>query len=119
MQTIRSGFPCFGAALAGYVEATRRDDAEKNRLCPPTPYANTLPEWAHMTVMGARATTSFGSEPDIKAWADDVALNPARIPPERSASGSLDDVLGRLQTHTKPGLARLTELSGRAATPAR
>src|SRR5262249_27226458 len=28
LQPIRAGFPCFGAALAGYVEATRKDDAE-------------------------------------------------------------------------------------------
>ena len=46
LQPIRTGFPCFGAALAGYVEATREDDAEKNRLCPPSPYANTLADWA-------------------------------------------------------------------------
>jgi hypothetical protein len=26
LQPIRTGFPCFGAALVGYVEATRRDD---------------------------------------------------------------------------------------------
>ncbi len=119
LQTIRSGFPCFGAALAGYVEATRDDDAEKNRLCPPTPFPNTLAEWAHMNVMGARAARSFGSEPDIKAWADTVALNPARIPPDRSGSGTLDGVLARLQTHIDPGLARLAELSGRAPAPAR
>ncbi len=118
LQTIRSGFPCFGAALAGYVEATRGDDAEKNRLCPPTPYPNTRAEWANMNVMGTRAALSFGSEPDIKAWADKVALNPARIPPDRRASSRLDYVLGRLQTHLNPGLARLAELSGRAATPA-
>ena len=40
LQTIRAGFPCFCAALAGYVEATRDDDRERNRLCPP----NTLPD---------------------------------------------------------------------------
>ena len=35
VQPIRSGFPCFGAALSGYVEATRRGtDEEKNELCP-------------------------------------------------------------------------------------
>jgi hypothetical protein len=34
LQPIRTGFPCFGAALAGYVEATREDDEEKNRLYP-------------------------------------------------------------------------------------
>ncbi len=110
LQAIRSGFPCFGAALAGYVEATREDDDEKNRLCPPTPYANTLAEWATMTVLGARATASFGSAPDIKSWADRVALNPARVPPGWPGSAELDDALGRLKTHRSAGLARLTEL---------
>ena len=111
LQPIRSGFPCFGAALAGYVEATRDDDAEKNRLCPPTPYGNTLATWATMNVRGALATMSFGSEPDIKAWGDTVALNPARIPQDYG-SADLDDALRRLQTHTQSGLARLVELSG-------
>ena len=119
LQPIRSGFPCFGAALAGYVEATRADDAEKNRLCPPTPYPNTLVEWARMTVMGARAARSFGGEPDIKAWADTVALNPARIPPDRSGTAQLDDVLGRLQAAMPGGLARLADLAGLDADPAR
>ena len=112
LQPIRAGFVCFGAALAGYVEATREDAVEKNRLCPPTPYPSTLAEWASMNVLGTRATMSFGSEPDIKAWADRVALNPARIPPEHAGSAALDDALGRLQTYVPPGLARLVELSG-------
>ena len=34
LQTIRVGFPCFCAALAGYVEATRDDDRERNRAVP-------------------------------------------------------------------------------------
>ncbi|UUZ45957.2 hypothetical protein LP422_08805 [Janibacter limosus] len=37
LQPIRTGFPCFCAALAGYAEATISSDAEKNRLCPPRP----------------------------------------------------------------------------------
>ncbi len=111
LQPIRAGFPCFGAALVGYVEATRDDDDEKNRLCPPSPLPNTLAGWARMNVLGTRAAMSFGSDPDIKAWADQVALNPARIPPEHGGSAELDDALGRLQTHVRPGLARLAELS--------
>ena len=86
LQPIRAGFPCFGAALAGYVEATRDDDGEKNRLCPPSSFGNTLTDWATMNVLGMRNSTSFGSEPDIKAWSDRVALNPARIPPEYAGS---------------------------------
>ena len=65
-----------------------------------------------MNVLGTRAAMSFGAEPDIKAWADTVALNPARIPPEHAGSPALDDALGRLQSHVGPGLARLAELRG-------
>ena len=111
LQAIRSGFPCFGGALAGYVEATRADDTEKNRLCPPTPYGNSMAEWARMNVLGARATATFGAEPDIKEWANGVAINPARIP-SGYTSPALDDALGRLQTHTPPGLAALAALAG-------
>ena len=68
--------------------------------------------WARMTVLGARSAASFGSEPDIAAWADCVALNPARIPREYTRTAELDDVLHRLQSHRVQGLARLAELAG-------
>jgi NAD(P)-binding Rossmann-like domain len=111
LQPIRAGFPCFGAAVVGYVEATRDDDAEKNRLCPPSPFGNTLADWAAMNVRGTRATMSFGAEPDIKAWADGVALNPARVPPERSGAPEVVEAVQRLQVQLPAGLARLAELS--------
>ncbi|MCD2440761.1 pyridine nucleotide-disulfide oxidoreductase [Agromyces sp. SYSU K20354] len=112
LQPIRAGFPCFGAALIGYVEATRDHDDEKNRLCPPSPLPDSMAGWARMSVLGARAAAAFGSEPDIKAWADRVALNPARIPPERAGSAELRATLDRVHAHTRPGLARLAELGG-------
>ena len=55
IQTSRTGFPCFGAALVGYVEATRDDDRERNRICPPNVYGNSLREWARMVVKAYRA----------------------------------------------------------------
>ncbi len=116
LQPIRSGFPCFGAALVGYVEATRDDDAEKNRLCPPTPYGNSMAEWARMNVLGARATKSFSSEPDIADWSSRVALNPARIPPGHPGSDALDHARERLAAHAPSGLARLAELVDRPQT---
>ncbi|MGY0390315.1 NAD(P)-binding protein [Nocardioides sp. WG-D5] len=111
LQPIRAGFPCFGAAVTGYVEATRDSDAEKNRLCPPSPFPDTMASWARMNVLGTQAAMSFSSEPDIKEWSDRVALNPARVPPGHPASAALDDARERLAKHTKPGLARLAELS--------
>jgi hypothetical protein len=121
VQPVRAGFPCFGAALIGYVEATRDDDTEKNRLCPPSSYGNSLAEWATMNIAGTRAVMSFMREPDIAEWAGTVALNPARTPPGHPESAELADARRRLATHTGPGLERLTELveqatlGGRAA----
>ncbi|QBX56272.1 NAD(P)/FAD-dependent oxidoreductase [Nocardioides seonyuensis] len=112
LQPIRTGFPCFGAALAGYVEATRDDDATKNRLCPPTPLPDTPASWVAATVLGARATMSFGAEPDIKAWADTVALNPSRIPAGHPGGPALDAAVSRLGASAPKGLARLAELAG-------
>jgi len=111
VQPIRAGFPCFGAAVVGYVEATRADDEEKNRVCPPSTYPDSMAMWARMNVLGTRAAMAFSAEPDIKEWADRVALNPARVPPGHPGSAALDDARERLARHMPGGLARLAELS--------
>lgn len=110
LQPVRAGFPCFGAALVGYVEATRADDAEKNRLCAPSSYGNSLTDWARMNVRGSRNVARFSAEPDIKQWTDRIAVNPARIPPDYPGSPELDDAVGRLARHLAPGVERLAEL---------
>ena len=110
LQPIRAGFPCFGAALTGYVEATRDDDDEKNRICPPSHYPNSLAQWARMNVLGTRATMSFSAEPDIKEWANGVALNPARVPDGYPGSRALSDAQERLAEYAGPGLANLAVL---------
>jgi NAD(P)-binding Rossmann-like domain len=111
LQAIRTGFPCFGAALAGYVEAVFDDDEAKNRLCPPSPYSNTPPDWALMQVLGGKASISFGSDARIKAWADTVPLNPARIPAELADSEELGAAVARFRASIGPGMARLAELA--------
>ncbi len=114
LQPVRSGFPCFGAALIGYVEATRDEDAVKNELCRPSPYGNSLAEWARMTVLGLRNSRAFGSAPDVKTWCDNTTLDPARIAPGSTGSASLDDALGRVQASVSAGDAGLARLGGLA-----
>ena len=110
-QTIRAGFPCFNAALAGYVEATRDDDRERNRLCPP----NTLPDspasWAQMQVRGTLATRAYGAEPDIAAWANSCALNPSRIESSQRDDPAVQAAAARLRNSAEGGLTRLAELA--------
>lgn len=111
LQTIRAGFPCFCSALAGYVEATRDDDRERNGLCPP----NTLPDnpanWAEMQVRGTLAARAYSGEPDIADWANGCALNPARIQPVEREDPSVRAAAARLAEVTEPGLVRLSELA--------
>jgi hypothetical protein len=112
LQLIRTGFPCFGAALAGYVEATRDDDDVKNRLCPASPYANTPKDWARMQVLGTRAAIAFSSEPDVRAWANRTTLNPARAPPDRASDPDVTNAVSRHAMHLEAGLSRLVALAG-------
>lgn len=113
LQPVRAGFPCFGAALVGYVEATRDDDADKNRIAPPSSLGGSLADWARMNVRGFRASAAFGAEPDVKEWSDRVALNVARVPPEHPRTPELGAVLEALAAAVPAGVARLAELSAR------
>ncbi len=112
LQTIRTGFPCFCAALAGFVEATRDDDRERNRLCSPNLYGNSTAEWARMQVRGTLAARTYGAEPDIAEWANGCALNPARIEPSRRDDPNVTAAAARLGDHSGRGLARMAELAG-------
>jgi len=112
LQMIRVGFLCFCAALAGYVEATRDDDRERNRLCPPNTLPNNPTDWAEMQVRGTLATRAYGAEPDILSWANRCALNPARVDPSRAGDLAVKAATARLADVAEPGLERMVELAG-------
>ncbi|HEV3213553.1 MAG TPA: NAD(P)-binding protein [Acidimicrobiales bacterium] len=111
LQTIRAGAPCFGAALAGYVEATLEDDRVRNWLCPP----NTLPDrpldWARMQVRGAIAAARFGTEPDVADWVDRCFLNPGRVDPRRRGDPAVRAATSRLADDVARGLPRMADLA--------
>ncbi|MFH8250437.1 pyridine nucleotide-disulfide oxidoreductase [Microbacterium sp. B2969] len=111
-QPVRVGFPCFGAALTGYVEATRDDDAEKNRICRPSPYSNTPSDWATMQTIGGDASLAMSKESDLRAWSNTTTLNPARIPPDRAADPAVLAASARLREYIGRGRARLARFAG-------
>jgi len=113
IQTVRVGFPCFCAALIGYVEATRDDDRERNRVCAPNNLPNTSADWTQMLARGTVNARTFGAEPDIAAWANGCALNPARIEPSRRDEPAVQAAAARLAGVTERGLARMAALAPR------
>ncbi len=112
-QPVRVGFPCFGAALTGYVEATRDNDADKNRVCQPSPYSNTPVDWAIMQTIGGDASLAMAKAPDLRVWANTTSLNPTRIPLDRVDDPAVLAATARLKEHIGAGRVRLAEFAGR------
>ena len=111
-QPVRVGFPCYGAALSGYVEATRDDDAEKNRVCRPSPYSDTPSDWATMQTIGGDASLAMSKETDLRAWSNTTPLNPARVAPERADDPAVLAAAARFKENIGAGRARLAEFAG-------
>jgi hypothetical protein len=109
LQSVATG-PIFGAALAGYVEATRENDAEKNRLCPPQPYPDTPADWPRTITQGAQGSQALATEPDVKRWSHATSLYRSRIPAERAGDPDVADAVARVEAVAEIGLARLAEL---------
>jgi hypothetical protein len=114
IQTARAGFPCFAAALVGYVEATRDHDGERNRLCPPNRLSNTTTDWAEMQARSATTIRTFMAEPDIAAWSNSCALNPSRITPSQMTEPRVRKAAARLAAVAEAGVERLASI-GRAS----
>jgi hypothetical protein len=64
-----------------------------------------------MQLLGSRAVKAFSSQPDIKAWADGVYLNPGRMPAELAALPEAAQALERVARCATDGLAGLAKLS--------
>ena len=99
--------------IAGYIEATRDDDTEKNRVCRPSPYSNTTADWTTMQTIGGDASLAMSKEDDVRAWSNTTTLNPARIPPDRADDPAVLAATARLKESIGAGRARLAEFASR------
>jgi NAD(P)-binding Rossmann-like domain len=114
LQPVRTGLVPFNAALVAFVEAHRKDDAEKNRLCPPNPYPDSPLDWARGTLVQMRAERGWGKEPDIQEWLERSRLNPMRGLLGRLGDPEVQRAAQRFTENIRPALVRLAELIERA-----
>ncbi|HEX8084883.1 MAG TPA: NAD(P)-binding protein [Solirubrobacteraceae bacterium] len=114
LQQVRQNSPSFNAALIAFVEAHRDDDEDKNRLCPPNPYAGSIEDWPRL--MGVTFATEYAwmSEPDLTAWVAQSRLNLLRALPDHLGDPAVQTSVQRYVTHVGPAIERLKELDGAA-----
>jgi hypothetical protein len=99
IQSVRHNSPTFNAALIAFVEANRDEDAEKNRLCPPNPYASTTADWLPMMSRTWKTEQAWGAEPDLIEWVLDSRLNLIGALPDHLGEESVQEAVRKYSTH--------------------
>jgi hypothetical protein len=110
LQPVRTGLVPFNAALVAYIEATRDDLAEKNRLCPVNPLPDTPLDWLRGTMIQTRADYQWSRQPDIAAWLDRSRLNASRGLLKRAREARVQQGLQRYATHVAAALKKMEAL---------
>ena len=77
IQGVRPCSPVFNAALIGYIETTRNDIDEQNRLCPPNQVPNTPTSWL-VNLAASASLPRLWQDPDLVAWLERSRLNLVR-----------------------------------------
>jgi hypothetical protein len=107
LQQIRACQPTFNAALIGYVEASRHDDAEKNLLCPANPYPDTATDWIQATCIAQRALATWLGDADLSGWMERARLNAARRIGDHLADPRMKSALARMFANAGPAVTNL------------
>ena len=110
LQQIRTCQPTFNAALVGYLEASRHDDAEKNLLCPPNPYPDAAVDWISATCTAQRAQARWLADGDLSAWMDGSRLNAARGIGDHLGDPRMTSALTRMFANAEPAVTKLETL---------
>jgi hypothetical protein len=107
LQQVRACQPVFSAALAGYLEAARDDDAAKNLLCPANPYPDQALDWIPVTCIAQRAELAWTADPDLFSWMQRSRLNGSAGIRDHLDDPQMRSALARLFANVEPAIAKL------------
>jgi hypothetical protein len=110
LEFVTLGVVPWSAATLGYIEATRDDDAEKNRLCPPVTFNGRAEDMIRVVRAGLRGTGARGAEPDFAAWSNGLRLNPAMGVGSRPDDVELKESMARIAANRDEAMANLSRL---------
>lgn len=109
----------WSAATIGRVEATREDNAEKNRLCPPISFTGNAADLLRIAYAGMSGLAARTREADLLAWNESCRLNPAHGAAEHMDDPQVATAFAAVLANFGPAMANLARRTREAsATPA-
>lgn len=108
IQQVRQASPTFNAALLAFVEASRDDVEEKNRLCPPHPYTSSIEDWGPMMARTWATEQVWLKESDVAAWIAASRLNVLQALPAHMDEPRAQEAITRFLTHVGPAIERFS-----------
>jgi hypothetical protein len=103
------GLVPWSAATIGYIEATRDDDREKNRLCPVLTFEDDVAGALRTAYAGMTGLAARGAEPDLRAWTEACRLNPAAGAMSRLGQPEVAEALTSMATSFGPAMVNLAQ----------
>lgn len=110
LQAIRAGSAPFAAAITAYVEATRHNIDEKNKLCPPNAYMDIPTDFIRNTLIGLNADYQWSQHPDIAAWLQRSRLNVVRGIASQFQEPRVQQSFKRFTEHAQQAVANLKRM---------
>ena len=110
LQAIRPGSTPFAAAITAYIEVTRDDLEEKNKLCPPNAFMDVPTDLMRNTLVGMTADYQWNQHADISAWLQASRLNMVRGVLQQSDQPQIQQSMQRFAANAQPAVVNLKRL---------
>ena len=111
LQPIRWSQPGLSAAVTGYLEATRDDLDEKNRLCRPHRYPDRPADLAEMVAHSMKLDLAWSMDPDIQEYIDSTRLNPVVGWKDQLDQPQVQAAIERFATNVEQAIANVELLA--------
>jgi hypothetical protein len=110
LQYVTIGIVPWGAATVGVVEASRSDDADKNRLCPPLTFTGNVSDILRVCYAGMSGLIARSSESDLASWTEASRLNPGRGAADHMDDPRVPAAFASLGANLGPAMSNLEQL---------